>query len=223
MIHSKRIKQVSFTADELNEMLAANLPETFNLPVPGCRGWLVVESANLSMPLNDNLIDVALFCSMKIESMATPIYRAHLLINVAGTPSYDPETSMVRMQNIEVVGVHLVKDEYSLIKDTKSLINQLIPSPVTSLVANTLKTTLQLFSAGAYQEVSDYLSLYLLGSKQKIVDYHRPEVEKIITEMAESGDLEYEMDRDILEEHLFADLGKEVEVQNGELVFIFHR
>ena len=145
------------------------------------------------------------------------------MINVAGTPYYEPETSMVRQRDVQVAGVHLVKDEYSVIKDTKSIINQLVPPPVKNIVTNTLKTTLNLFTAGAYKEVSDYLSLYLLGSKQKIVDYHRPEIERIVTDLAESGDLEYEMDRDILEEALFADLGKEVEVQDGELVFIFHR
>lgn len=222
LIHSKRIKKVAFTAEELNEMLATNLPEEFPLHVPGCKGNLIIEAAELTLPNDENKFYVALFCAMHIETLATPIYQAHLLINLAGTPCYHEESCMVRMHSPEVLGVHLVKDEYALLKNTKSIIDQLTPSPLRSLVTNTVKTTLNLLSAGTYNEVSDYLSLYLGGSKQKIIDFHRPEVEKIVTELAESGDLEYEMDQEILEEKLFAELGKDVKVEDGLLYFVFH-
>ncbi len=222
LIYSKQIKQVSFTAAELNEMLATNLPETFALDVPGCKGELIVEEAELTLPKHENKLNVSLFCAMKIETLGNPIYRAHLLVNLSGIPCYHEESCMVRMHSPEVLGVHLVKDEYSLLTDTKTLITQLTPSPLKNLVSNTFKSTLNLLSAGAYSEVSNYLSLYLTGSKQKIIDFHRPEVETIVKELVESGDLEYEMDQDILEEQLFAELGRDVKVEDGLLYFVFH-
>ncbi|MCY7296838.1 hypothetical protein [Alteromonas sp. a30] len=222
LIRTKRIKYVAFSANELNEMLADNLPETFPLSVPGSSGELIVESAELSMPKDANRIDASLFCAMHIKVVSNPIYRAHLVISASGEPYYLPDESVVRMQHAQVLGVHLVKDEYALLKDTRSIIEQLTPSPFRGLLSTTFKTTLNLLSAGTYQEMSDYLSIYLTGSKQRIVDFHKPEIEKIITEMAESGDLECAMDPEILEEKLFAQYGKEVKVENGELHFIFH-
>lgn len=222
LIRTKRIKQVPFTTEELNALLAENLPETFPLSVPGCKGELVIEAAELTLPQDENRFYVGLFCAMHISSLGNPIYRAHLLINLAGTPFYDENNGVVRMHDSEVLGVHLVKDEYGLLKDTRSIIGQLTPNPIKGLLNTTIKTTLNLLSAGTYQEVSDYLSIYLTGSKQKIVDFHRPEVENIIKELADSGDLECKMDPEILEEKLFAQYGKEVKVEDGVLLFVFH-
>lgn len=222
LIRTKRIKHVTFTTQELNELLAENLPETFPLSVPGCKGELIIEAAELTLPKEENRFYVSLFCAMHIATLGNPIYRAHLVINLAGTPFYHEEDSVVRMHNSQVLGVHLVKDEYAVLKDTRSILGQLTPNPIKGLFNTTLKTTLNILSAGTYQEVSDYLSIYLTGSKQKIVDFHRPEVEKIIKELADSGDLECKMDPEILEEKLFAQYGKEVKVEDGELLFIFH-
>lgn len=222
LIHFKHIKQVAMTASELNEMLAANLPEEFELHVPGCQGVLVVEAAELSLPQNENRFYVELFCAMNIATLGNPIYRAHLVITLAGAPLYDSAHSRIRMQFPEVNNIQLVNDQYSLLHDTKHIIEQFSPLPITSLVTTTLHTTLNILSAGAYKDVAAYLGIYLGGSMQKIFDFHRPEIEQIVKDLADSGDLEYEMDPDILEEEIFAELGKDVRVENGELQFIFH-
>lgn len=222
LIALKQIKQVAMTADELNEMLAANLPEEFALDVPGCQGMLIIEAAELSLPQNQNRFCVELFCAMDISTLGTPIYRAHLVITLAGMPLYDPDHSRIRMHLPEVADVQLVKDQYSLLHDTKNLIEQFAPLPITSLVTSTFRTTMNILSAGACQDVANYLNIYLSGSMQKIFDFHRPEVEQIVKDLADSGDLEYEMDPDILEEEIFAELGKDVRVENGALQFVFH-
>jgi len=222
LIYFKQIKQVAMTAEELNEMLAANLPEEYELDVPGCQGVLIVEAAELSLPQNENRFHVELFCAMNIATLGNPIYRAHLVINLAGVPLYDPTHSRIRMQLPVVENIRLVKDQYSLLHDTKHLIEQFSPLPFTSLVTSTFNTTMNILSAGAYKDVAAYLGIYLGGSMQKIFDFHRPEIEQIVKELADSGDLEYEMDPDFLEEEIFAELGKDVRVENGELQFIFH-
>lgn len=222
LIYFKQIKQVAMTAEELNEMLATNLPEEFALDVPGCQGMLIIEAAELSLPQNENRFYIELFCAMNISTLSTPIYRAHLVITLAGVPLYDPDHSRIRMHLPAVADVQLVKDQYSLLHDTKNLIGQFAPLPITSLVTSTFRTTMNILSAGAYKDAAAYLSIYLGGSMQKIVDFHRPEIEQIVKDLADSSDLEYEMDPDILEEEIFAELGKDVRVENGALQFIFH-
>lgn len=222
MIRTKRIKHVSFTPEELNEMLGASLPESFALTVPGCTGNFVIESADLTMPAGGNHFHVALFCSLHIEAVANPIYRAHLLVELKGLPFYEKSRYLVRLQRVSIHDMKLVKDEYGLIKDTKYIISSLVPSPLKSVITATVSTTLNVLSNGIYPDMKSYLSLYLTGSKQKIIDYHRPELESIVINLAESGDLEYQLDREILEESLFAELGKDVQVKDGELQFIFH-
>lgn len=221
LIKTRRIKSVSFSADELNDMLANNLPETLNFPVPGSKGELEIQSAKLSMPENVNRLDVILFCAMRIDTMANPIYRAHLKIFGAVTPSFDKPRRVIHLKDPKVTEIAIIQDEYALLKDTKQLISMLLPSPIKSVLDVTMKTTLNLLSAGSYKEVQSYLSLYLHGSKQRILDYHRPEIEQQVMDAISRGDLDYALDETILEERIFAELGNDVVVRDGALHFVF--
>ncbi len=225
LVKFRRIKTVSLSAEELNSMLDVNLPESFTFPVPGSKGTLTINQALLSMPPGAHHFELELACSINIVSLANPIYRANIVINITALPDFDITTKVIQLQEIKILGITLVQDQYALLQDTKYLINQLMPGPIKTVLGVTgitVKSTLNILSNGTYDDVKGYFSLYLDGSKQKVLDFHKPELEKIILRLDHNGDLQYRMDESIFEERLFAELGKEVRVEDGKLHFVFH-
>lgn len=222
LIKFRRVKSVSMSAQEINELLDENLPETFEIPVPGCKGELIIQQAEVSMPpLKDHFV-VELRCALHIETMANPIYRAHVNIGGIAWPAFDTEHGRIYLNNIKVQNIKLVQDEYALLKDTRHLMVKLMPGPLRSVLGATMKTTLNVISNSSIKDAQNYLSIYVFGNKQKVLDYHKPELEKVIKQINDNGDLSYDLDKSIFEEQLFAELGKNVRVQNGELQFVFH-
>ena len=222
LVKLRYIKQDSFTAAELNEMLATNLPHHFDVQTPGGEGVLTILEVALSMPETTEQMHAELLCSLDVDSGSRRIYQAHLKMTLKALPFYCHETSAVRLREVQLGELVLIDDDYSLLQNTSDLITGLIPQPFKSLVKTTLGTTLGIVDTATQGDLTNYLSLYLSGSKQKIIDYHRPDIEQELLLMAESGELAYHMDDDVFEEKLFADLGKEVLVENGQLVFRFH-
>lgn len=221
LVRFRFVKGSAYSAAELNALLHDNFPKTCSFQAPGSQGQLIIEGAELTIPPAQPKIHVALFCSMKIESMGTPIYRAHVLIDVAGAPHYRIADKTITAKDLEIVNMQLVADEYSLLANTQSLLTQLVPRPFKNLFSNTVSTTLNAVSGGTYTEVVNYLSLYIHGNKQKILDFHRTQVASIITDFAHSGDLQYQLNDDAIEERLFAEFGQEVRICEGSLHFIF--
>lgn len=221
MVKLGRVKSVTMSAEEINTLLGENLPETFAIPVPGAKGEAIIQSAKVSMPpLADHFV-IHLFCALNIDSMANPIYRAHVDIEGVAWPGYTPENKQIFLTNIQVKRMTLVQDEYSLLKDTRHLMNSLVPEPIRSVFGVTVKTTLNVLSRGIYKDAKQYLSLYMLNNKQKILDYHKPDLEKVVKQLSDDAELNYYLDENDFEERLFAEFGKAVLVKNGELQFIF--
>lgn len=222
LIKFRRVKSVAMTAQEINELLDESLPETFDIHVPGCKGELIIQRAVITMPpLADHFV-VQLHCALHVEAMANPIYRAH--VNIAGIawPAYDHQNKRIYLNNIKVKEIKLVGDEYALLKDTKQLMALFVPGPLRTVFGATMKTTLNVLSAGTISEAQSYLAIYMSGNKQKVLDFHKPELEKVVKQINDDGDLSYDLDESIFEEKLFAELGKKVRVKDGELQFVFH-
>ena len=66
---------------------------------------------------------------------------------------------------------------------------------------------------------SEYLKLYLSGSKQAILDYHKPQIDNAITRQLTQDDLSHRMRDTQWREVLFARLGKNVRVEDNVLRF----
>lgn len=222
MIKLRRIKSVTMEADELNTMLSQCLPETFAIPVPGAKGELVIQQAKITMPQLADHFTVNLFCALHVDSMANPIYRAHVDIEGIAWPAYDKDKKLIYLKNIQVKKITLVQDEYSLLKDTRQLISTLVPNPIRTVFGATMKTTLNILSSGTYREAREYLSIYMLGNKQKVLDFHKPELEKVVARLNDDAELQYQLNDGDFEEQLFAEMGKDIQVKNGQLHFIFH-
>ncbi len=221
MIRVKRIKHVVYTEAELNQLLQQQFPISFDVDIPASQGEFSITYGMLRMPKKAQHFAIELKGQLKIESMGTPLYRAHLVINLLATPGYNKETNTVYIDDVNVKTIELIKDEYSLINDGQSLLKTLVPSPVSMMMSGTLKT-MNLFSGNNLSDFTQYLKLYISGNKQRVLDYHTPEIEKRVRDYAVSEELTYTMDADEWDQALFIELGERVAIIGGELRFIFH-
>lgn len=221
-IRCKWLKSSGYSAEELNQLLFNDLPQTINLPIPRGQGELLLMQGKLEMPPAQSQLHLHFLTSFTIDVMGNRIYQAHLNIDVSATPYYNSTDKTLYMRDINLHKVELISDEYALIKDTSSLLSSLMPNPVKGIISATLGTTLGLLNDTLLGELQQYLNLYIAGNKQKIIDYHKPDMEQALINYAREGKLEYHMDENDFEEALFARWGQQVRVENGELNFIFH-
>ena len=173
------------------------------------------------MPFKTNYIQAEIMGSIQVTYLGNPIYRAHVVLMVQAKPHYERSTKNVLLKDISITDIHMLNDEYAILKDTSSLINLFVPSPVLSMVTGTMKTAFNIMTGTTASEANSYLQMYLSGSKQKVLDYHKPQIENIIVEFAASEDMQYSLDINNFEEGLFIQYGKEVLIEEGNLRFKF--
>lgn len=222
LIRSKIIKESRYSCAELNDLLATNFPQKIHLPLPGSEGQLVLLNVELSMPLAQDQLHIQLFCSFSVRVANHDIYRAHLLISGTVTPYYMAEEKALRLKNMQLSELRLVKDNYAFINSTTELATLFIPKSFKHLLFGSLNTTFSLLKGFVPTELLNYLTLYSSGSKQKVLDFHQADIERLILEEVEQEDWCYPLDETDFEEQLFAELGQLVVVENGFLVFKFH-
>ena len=217
LIRFKRLKHVDYSVAEISQLIEPHLPTSFPISVPKGKGSFTISKANISMPVSSNYIQAEVLGGIEVTYVANPIYRAHVVLVVQARPKYDGTKKNVLLTDVRIIDIHMLKDEYSILKDTSSLINLFVPSPVLSMVTGTMKTAFNIMTGTTASEANSYLQMYLSGSKQKVLDYHKPQIENLIVELAASEDMQYSLDIDDFEEGLFIQYGKEVAVEEGHL------
>ena len=224
LIRFKRLTHVDYTVGEISQLIQpyfSHLPLKLPISVPRGDGCFTLSKVNISIPLNSNYIQAEVLGSIEITYLANPIYRAHIVLVVKAMPKYDHITKNILLTDISITDINMLNDEYSILKDTSSLINLFVPSPVLSMVTGTMKTAFSIMTGTTASEASRYLELYLSGSKQKVLDYHKPQIENIIAALAASEDMQYCLHKNDFEENLFIQYGKEVTVEQGNVRFKF--
>jgi hypothetical protein len=212
---------VDYSVHDISQLIQPHLPISLPITVPKGDGRFTISKVNISMPFNSDYIQGEVLGSIEVTYFANPIYRAHVVLVVQASPEYDGTTKNILLSDIRITDIHMLNDEYSILKDTSSLISQFVPSPVLSMVTGTMKTAFSIMTGTTASEANRYLQVYLSGSKQKVLDYHKPQIENIIVELAASEDMQYSLDINDFEESLFMQYGKEVKVEQGNLRFKF--
>ncbi len=212
---------MDYSVDDISRLIQPHLPLSLPISVPKGEGRFTLSKASISMPLNSNHIQAEVLGGIEVTYLANPIYRAHVVLVVQAKPHYDHSIKNVLLTDLRITDINMLNDEYSILKDTSSLINLFVPSPVLSMVTGTMKTAFSIMTGTTASEANSYLQMYLSGSKQKVLDYHKPQIENIIVELAASEDMQYNLDIDNFEESLFIQYGKEVIVEDGHLRFKF--
>lgn len=222
LIRFKYIKHSFYTERQLNKMLSIHFPQTIKIPYKGSDAKLTIMNAELSLPLDENKIDLQMYCSFLVRVKSIDTYRAHIIISSQVTPVYDQEEKAIRLNDVRLNDIRLVDDDYAFIRSTKDLISELMPLGMGGIFSMTVSTTLSVLKGILPSEIVNYLNLYTSGSKQKVLDYHKPEIEQMITKKIEKENWLYRLDETDFEQKMFSELGREIYVKDGKLIFRFH-
>lgn len=210
-----------FTEDELTELAEEFYPHDFSLNTPVGQGHVSLQRGKVFCNHKDNRVCLQSLASIDIQTVGTRLYRAHLVLVISAEPRYDKATATLHFDHIDVDDIRLINDDYSLIQDTRFLINKLMPGGLSGLLSNSVKNVLSLMSAGTSDQAINYLQLYLDGSKQKVLDYHRPQIAAELVAMTRDLPLHHTMRDDVWREVLFKRYGEQVVVANNALEFRF--
>lgn len=213
LIRIRKIKHVDYTVDELNELIEPYFPQEFLVDVPVGKGTFTIVKADITIPRESQHIHIELACRLNIDSLGSPIYRANLRVNLLAAPNYDQQLKQVSLHGLDLDTIRIINDEYALLNDSKYMIDMVLPKGMRSLVTGTFKTAMGFMTVGSSDMASEYVKLYLTGSKQKVLDYHRPQIEKLIEDLKQDPDFIYQMDESDWQQKLFRRYGKTVVVE----------
>ncbi|WP_189408089.1 DUF1439 domain-containing protein [Alteromonas halophila] len=216
-----KISHDDFTPDELNDLIAPHFPQRFSIRPPIGEGTVRVERGQVTLHETDNRIGLQALASLRISALSATIYRAHIMLTASCRPRYESDTATLHLEDVRFDGARLINDDYALIKDTRFLIDKLLPGGFGSLLSKSVIGGLSVLSGGVSTQALDYLKLYLNGSMQRILDYHRPQIETTLESALTHAELYHQMRDDQWREYLFARLGHHVGVEDNRLRFYF--
>ena len=221
LIRFKRLTHVDYSVYDISQLIQPHLPLSLPISVPRGNGRFTLSKVNITMPFQSKHIQAEVLGGIEVTYLANPIYRAHVVLVVQAKPQYNFNTKNISLTGIKITDIHMLKDEYSILKDTSSLISQLVPVPLLSMMTGTMKTAFSIMTGTTASEANSYLQMYLSGSKQKVLNYHKPQMENIIVQLAASEDMQYRLNINDFEERLFMQYGKKIIIEQGNLRFKF--
>ncbi len=207
---------------DVNEIVSPQLPMTFEIPVSGGKGELTLLEVELSPGDQEGTILVKIIANFSVSMGKTQIYNSHLQLKLLTRPEYNKAKKTLAAADIKMISMELISDRYSMIKDTPKTLASLLPEPFKKMFVTTLVTTGLVMDTFGKSDLSHYLSLYLTGNMQRILDFHHNDIEKIIINYTKSESFSYQLDESDLEEKFFAEFGELVSVENKQLMFHFH-
>lgn len=220
-IKFKWLRNVAYSEKELNNRFSTNFPQILPLTLKNINGELTILDAKLSIPLSQNKLHIELFCAVNLSFGGHDIYRAHLMVCGTVCPYYVAAKSTIRIKEMTLTKVNLVNDSYAFIGSSAELVTLFMPASCKYLLLGTMQLTLSILKGLIPQELWHYLQLYSAGSKQQILDFHRDDIENLLIKKVEQENCSYLLDKNDVEEQIFAEFGQGVAIEKGQLVFKF--
>ena len=221
LVKTGRLTYDAFTQSELTNLLKSFLPLQLDIDVPVGRGKFCCLEGEIIMPSQYGQIQLNLFTDFQVELMGNPIYRAHIIAILEGKPSYKIKAARLDIDDIRLHSLTLVHDEYSLIKDTSTLLQQLTPISLVNTLTAPFKHVVNTVTAGLSDSAVDYLQSYTNSNKQKLLDQHTPAIESALYQALDNLETSFTMRPSEWRESLFARFGKRVSVDDHLLKFWF--
>ncbi|MBN7819019.1 hypothetical protein KJY73_05630 [Bowmanella sp. Y26] len=216
LIRLGRLRHFSISATELNGMLSANLPWKLPLALPTGKGHLTVLNATVRMPTDQFRLE--LLCDLQVDVNGIKLYQAHVLAVLHGRPCYMRGQGSIRAAEVNLSKLQLIQDDHFIFRSSAQILSRLVPD----VLGGWLNASLDVLGGPVYKEARSYLDLYLSGNKQKVLEFHQPQIERQLLEQINQGQLDYKLDDNLPDERLFARLGQNVKVEDGKLLFLFH-
>lgn len=221
MIKLGKLKHDDFTKEELESSLNDLLPHEFHFDIPVGIAKVSLLEGTVNFDESHQTINGQLLASIVIQSAATTLYRAHMVVVLGATPVYDKSTKSVSLQAITFEHITLINDDYALIGDTQSLLSAFLPSNLNTLLGKTVQSALSLVTAGTSTKVQNYLTLFMAGSKQAILDYHTPQIRAAVLKEIASQPTHFKLRPEVWREALFSRYGERVAIEDNRLRFYF--
>lgn len=222
LIRSGLMRKVAVSVCEVNAILKDNLPAEYELPLHWGAGKLEIIEAKVDFsPSKQGYFRAHVYAAMHISVASVEIYRSHLNIELSGRPYYQTSDESIRIDDIAVDRVKLVKDSYSLMASANSLLRYVVPTPLTHWMNVAVETSIGVMSEVLGEDLQSYLAIYQTGSMQRVLDYHTPQIQSILVDECTHGELYYQLSAEQLDEKLFITLGKAMEVKEQTLLCLF--
>ncbi len=226
LIRTKRIKESVYTLEELSDSVSQQLPHVHELDVPGgvlSKGELVIMDGSLILEANDRAaLGFLLHTSIDVAIGGQTLYRAHIDVLACASVWFNAEKKCLSFKDCEIRSLTLKNDSYFFLESSANIVKSLTPSLFRGVIGATLDTAVGMINKVSDTELKHYLAMVADSGKQSVLDYHRAEVEQEIEDLIQLGELDYPLDENDFEEALFAELGKDIEVRDNQLVFKFH-
>jgi len=216
------LRKVAVSASEVNQILEEHLPAEYTLPLSWGNSELNITHAKVDFPsLKPGYFRATLKASLHITVASVEIYRSHLQIELSGKPRYQASDESLRIDDVAVDQVKLVKDSYSLMASAGSLMSSVVPTPLTHMMNVAVGASMGVMSDVLGEDLQSYLVLYQTGNMQRVLDFHRPQIETTLVDECLHGELFYQLEQTELDEKLFIKLGKAMEVKDQTLFCLF--
>ena len=224
LIKQKRIRESLYTVPELQALIDDNLPQHFSIDVPAGEGDLLLLDGKINLDnTRENRVQVQLLASLEIFISKQRVYRGHIRVDVSAKPSYQRSNYTLYFKDCRLDELRLVDDSYFFVESSSSILNGLAPAPIKGVLGLALDTAVGALNLLSGNEIQQYLSMFTRTGKQRVLDYHRAEIEQHILSLVSEDTLQYTLDPDDYEEQLFIELGDDVVVRDQCLVFRFHK
>ena len=221
LIKLGKLKHDDFTVEELTALLTRELPVSFPLSIPVGVAKVTMLEGKIGLDEYTNTVSAQLLASLNISVSKTTVYRAHFIVVLSAKPAYDVLNKAVYLSHVSLEHINLVNDEYALIGDTRVLMASLIPGGVDQLLGRSLQSALSLMTIGTSDRAIAYAKVFMAGSKQTILDYHKPQITEAVYKELRKHTLSHTLRDNVWREVVFARYGKSVGVENNHLRFYF--
>jgi hypothetical protein len=223
LVKTGRVTESTMTADDLNNLLDKQLPETFSIRDSTGGGELIVQSALLTMPEDSNCFSVNLSCSLKIAVLGNQVYEASLTASLTAEPDYQKSTKKIRLKNGSLKKITVLKDELTMIQQVQSSAEDLVPEAFRGLLKSSIETAVSMFDAFSSTNTKGNIEQIKNESRQNFLDFHHKEIEEHLLSLLEDENAYYQIDNTDTESRIFIELGSSVSVKDGRLHFRFEK
>lgn len=224
LIKRKKIRESLYTIPELQGLIDDNLPQHFSINVPAGEGDLLLLDGKINLDnARENRVQVQVLASLEIFISKQRIYRGHIRIDVSAKPFYRSNNYTLYFHDCRLDDLRLVDDSYFFVETSSSILDGLLPAPFKDVLGLAIGTAVGALNMLGSNEIPQYLAMFTRSGKQKVLDYHRDEIEQHILSLISEDTLQYTLDPDDYEEALFIELGQDVVVRDKCLAFRFHK
>lgn len=208
-----------FSNDELNTILQHYFPQTLDVDIPIGTATLRCDKSTVRLVKDTHRVSLVIPQEFKIEVLANPVYRAHVITSVSAMPYFDKPAACIRFIDIRLDNIEWLNDEYSFVRDTSAVLEQLSVVSLTNTLTSPFKRILNTMTGGVSQSSLNYLKSFTQDSKQRILTNHKPAIEQAILNKLAAQNLSVALDDKIWRHYLFSRIGTRITVEQDQLRF----